>query len=103
MVSDLCKKIAQPHGPSQDTLQAGLACLAEADLRLGARQISVPTQVVVGRADKVANPRGGEQLARTIKNAELVMLESGHAPFITQPEQVVTALDNLISTVNEAY
>ncbi|MDX1884677.1 alpha/beta hydrolase [Mycolicibacterium sp. 120270] len=43
------------------------------------RQISAPTVVIHGKADKLMRPSGGRALARAIKNARLVLIDGmGH-------------------------
>ncbi len=88
--------------PSPATLQSGIDCLSGADLRreiAASREIAnMPTQVIVGELDRVANPQGGQKLAE-IMSAELVSLKAGHAPFLTQPTAVLASLKKLISLV----
>ncbi len=84
--------------PNHATLMAGIECLAQSDLRpflpvLAAE--ALPVQVLVGQLDRVANPQGGEYLANAL-SAPLVSLKTGHAPFLTDPDAVKSALLQLL-------
>ncbi|RBP53088.1 alpha/beta fold hydrolase [Arenicella xantha] len=101
VVKELHQRIIATTSPTKASLQAGLSCLAGADLRGVVDQIDVPTQVVIGKLDRVANPAGGEALARSL-GGELVALHCGHAPFITHAEDVVASLLRLLADVERA-
>jgi len=92
------KAICQWPDPSEATLSRGIDCLAETDLRGQIERLSMPIQVISGLKDRVAKPEGGARLARTL-DAELIELETGHAPFMTQPEAMLSALLDLIKCV----
>lgn len=89
--------------PSPETLQKGIECLAVSDLRqdlsLAAALKGLPSQVVVGSRDRVANPEGGAYLAELI-SAELVGVDSGHAPFLTEPQQLLDKFKRLVDDVS---
>lgn len=91
--------ICEYDSPSPKTLQAGIDCLARSDLRGSLSDLAVPAQVVVGERDRVANPVGGEALARLL-NAELVSLNTGHSPFLTRPLLVIEALAGLFARLD---
>lgn len=88
--------------PSRVTLQHGIDCLSRSDLRSEIAENhaikTIPTQVVVGELDRVANPQGGRALAEMMC-AELVCLKTGHAPFLTQPAAVLECLKQLVILV----
>jgi pimeloyl-ACP methyl ester carboxylesterase len=57
----------------------------EHDLRDGAPSISAPTLVVWGRRDPVIPLKLGKKAAATIPGAELVVLDTGHSPQVSDP------------------
>jgi len=64
----------------------------EHDLRAQAPRIAAPTLIVWGRHDPVIPLRTGRRIARTIPGAQLVMIDSGHVPYTTDPQGVAAAL-----------
>jgi pimeloyl-[acyl-carrier protein] methyl ester esterase len=88
--------------PSAQTLDAGIECLATTDLRAQLHRLLMPVQVVSGLRDRVANPASSNRLAQ-ILNAELIELDTGHAPFMTSPDDVALNLIKLANRVNDDY
>jgi pimeloyl-ACP methyl ester carboxylesterase len=64
----------------------------EHDLREGAPSIAAPTLVVWGRRDPVISLRTGRRIAAAIPHAQLVVLDSGHVPYTSDPQGVASAL-----------
>ncbi len=94
-------QICEFPDPSPSTLQAGINCLAKSDLRQALQQnwsANMPVQIVNGLLDRVANPEGVSALAQTL-SADLLTLKTGHAPFLTNPEEVLSGLESLIAKV----
>jgi pimeloyl-ACP methyl ester carboxylesterase len=58
----------------------------EHDLREGAPSISAPTLVVWGKRDPVIPLKLGRRAAASIPGAELVVLDTGHSPQVSDPE-----------------
>jgi pimeloyl-ACP methyl ester esterase len=82
-----------PHA-AEACLEASLAV----DLRGRLSGISVPTAVFHGRHDAIIPLAAGEELARGIPGARLVVFEeSGHAPFLEEPEAFNAALTALLT------
>jgi pimeloyl-ACP methyl ester esterase len=77
------------------------ACLdtaLAADLRPSLKAIKAPTAVFHGRHDAVIPLAGGELLKKGIKGATLTVFEdSGHAPFLEEPEAFDAALGKFLS------
>ena len=70
--------------------------LLAADLRKRLRTLKVPTLVLHGRHDAITPLADGEYLAEHIPAARLITFEeSGHAPFLEEPEAFNTALAEL--------
>ena len=59
---------------------------AEHDLRDDAPSIKAPTLMIWGRDDPVIPVRIAERAVKTIPGARLVVMESGHVPYTTDPE-----------------
>lgn len=88
--------ICQRPNPNAKTLMAGIDCLAGADLRDQLSLLSMPIQVVSGLRDRIAKPASAASLAN-ILSAELIELNTGHAPFMTEPNAVAASLLQLIA------
>jgi len=88
------KAVCQHSNPSANTLKAGIGCLASIDLRDQLPLLSMPIHIVSGLRDRVAKPASSARLA-DILGAELEELDTGHAPFMTEPEAVASNLLNL--------
>lgn len=58
----------------------------EHDLRAEATSISAPTLVVWGKRDPVIPLKVGRQIAAAIPNAQLEIVDTGHAPQVSDPE-----------------
>ena len=65
--------------------------------------ISVPTLVISGTADRLVNPANAQILADAIPGAELVMLEgASHVFFTDQPEAAADAIVSFLGRVGAA-
>ncbi len=64
----------------------------EHDLRRQAPAISAPTLVVWGRRDPVIPLKVGERIASMIRDARLVVFDSGHVPHTTDPQAFAAQL-----------
>jgi pimeloyl-ACP methyl ester carboxylesterase len=71
----------------------------EHDLRADAASISAPTLVIWGKRDPVIPLRLGKRAAAAIPGAELLVLDTGHAPQVSDPK---TVAERLISFVDAA-
>jgi pimeloyl-ACP methyl ester carboxylesterase len=58
----------------------------EHDLRKEAASIQAPTLVIWGKKDPVIPPKAGRTIAATIPGARLELLDTGHAPQVSDPE-----------------
>jgi pimeloyl-ACP methyl ester carboxylesterase len=61
----------------------------EHDLRAAAGRITAPTLLVWGRRDPVIPVTVGRRLERSIPDARLAVLDAGHVPFVTHPDEFV--------------
>jgi pimeloyl-[acyl-carrier protein] methyl ester esterase len=96
------KAICGLPSPSAKTLQDGIDCLASADLRGELSKISLPSQVISGVRDRVANPESSSKLADLL-NAELVEFNAGHSPFMTNASDYIQCLLAFIQSVQESH
>jgi pimeloyl-ACP methyl ester carboxylesterase len=64
----------------------------EHDLRAAAASILAPTLVIWGRRDPVISSRIGRRIAETIPDARMVLLNSGHVPYTTEPGRFAAEL-----------
>ena len=78
--------------PSSETLTSGLDILEKSDLRLGLPKLCVPCTVVSGSRDRVVPPQACAYLAHSIPDAGHVELNSGHAPHLSHPEELIALL-----------
>ncbi|MDD9857246.1 MAG: alpha/beta fold hydrolase [Gammaproteobacteria bacterium] len=72
--------------------------LAEYSVKDRLGEIRAPALILAGRHDFVLPPAYAEDLHRALPNSELVMFEnSGHFPFIEEPDKFIDALGNWLS------
>lgn len=72
----------------------------EHDLRADAPSITAPTLLIWGRRDPVIPVRLGKRAAALIPGSELVVLDTGHAPHVSDPEGFA---DRLIPFADAAF
>ena len=63
----------------------------EHDLRKEAASIQAPTLVIWGKKDPVIPLKAGRTIAATIPGAQLELLDTGHAPQVSDPEGFASA------------
>ncbi|TYO98760.1 pimeloyl-[acyl-carrier protein] methyl ester esterase [Geothermobacter ehrlichii] len=84
--------------PPQPVAEAGLRILAQDDLRSLLPEVRMPVLVLHGRQDAVIPFASGEELAAALPQARLVAFdETGHAPFLSRPEQVRQELEGFLA------
>jgi len=87
--------ICAQAAPSPKTLQLGIDCLGRHNMLGEIKPLAIPTQVVCGSLDRVAHPKVAKVLSDLLQS-ELITFDTGHAPFLTDPEQ---SLSNLLSFI----
>ncbi|ASO23151.1 pimeloyl-ACP methyl ester carboxylesterase [Actinoalloteichus hoggarensis] len=70
------------------------------DVRDDLAHVAVPTLVVVTTGDLLATPAGQRELAEGIPDARLVDIDTGHLPFVEQPEQWSTLIHEFLGEVH---
>ena len=90
--------VAQMQKTPPHVASACLEGVLAADLRPHLPTLDVPTAVLHGRHDRLLPLAGGEAIAKGIRGARLVVFEeSGHAPFLEEPDAFNTALGELLA------
>lgn len=93
VVADFQGCLAHAAPPDADALDAGLAILADTDLRSEVGALRHPTLIVHGERDAVVPEAAGEWLARALPCARLkVIPDAGHAPFVSHEAECARAL-----------
>lgn len=95
------KAVCELPAPSARALQAGIDCLAKADLRPHLHKIDLPVQVVSGLRDRVAKPESSVKLAQLL-GAQLLEFDAGHSPFMTHANGYANALNEFVQLINES-
>ena len=78
--------------PSHKTLSNGLNILEHTDLREQLSSIPLPCQVISGRRDRIVNPEAGKLLSQSIPASQHHMLNSGHAPLLSCPNELANLI-----------
>ena len=87
----------KPLVPSPKTLIDCMESFERFDERKVLPQITVPTLIIAGDADKVIDPKCSMYMSQEIKNSALrVYNNAGHAPFITNEEAVIEDVGRFI-------
>jgi len=87
--------------PSESTLSAALAILADTDLRADAARVRQRALVITGPRDALTPSPAGEWLAQHMPTARHVSIEgAAHAPFLSHPVAFLAALQDFESDVD---
>lgn len=81
------------HGPPElESLRQGLALLQAGDLRDAVANLAVPSLWIAGRRDRLVPPQAMRWAAETAPRARHLALDTGHMPFLAEPDTVAEAL-----------
>ena len=80
---------------SPSGLQDGLHYLRDSDLSLVAAELTIPVLRIHGDADKIC-PLAG--LKKSLPNQNINVVKSGHAPMLTNPEQLAGWIQEFLTT-----
>ena len=90
--ADVLQQASRRSAPDA-VLAAGLAVLADTDLRGELARVKQPALVLHGARDRIVPPAAGRRLAAALPDARFQLLRPcGHAPFLSQPGRVARAL-----------
>jgi pimeloyl-[acyl-carrier protein] methyl ester esterase len=78
--------------PAPAALQAGLSLLQQTDLRARLRQLQVPSLWLGGSRDRIVAPAALDAAALLCGGDVQILPRAGHAPFLTFPAEVASAL-----------
>ncbi len=92
------------HGEAQPAaLSAGLAALAQTDLRTLLPGIQQPTLVIAGRNDRVTPPAAAAALAAALPNGRYhEYARAAHAPFLSHADEFLSLLRGFLAATGES-
>ncbi|MHB1491701.1 MAG: alpha/beta fold hydrolase [Cellulomonas sp.] len=97
---DVWRATARTVG-AQVFLRQQRAVMARADARELLSTIGCPTMVLHGADDRLIPVERGEEIARAIPGAELVVIEdAGHVVFLEQPEVMASAVAGFLDSMD---
>jgi pimeloyl-[acyl-carrier protein] methyl ester esterase len=86
--------------PPAEALARGLELLETTDLRAALPRLRVPSLWIAGRRDRLVDPRAMREAAALAPRSRFVQIEhGGHAPFLTDTEEVAEAVDAFLTDV----
>jgi pimeloyl-[acyl-carrier protein] methyl ester esterase len=86
------KELSERDTPGS-VLEAGLAVLADADLRGELHEVRQPTLVLHGARDRIVPAAAGRRLAAALPDGRFSLQRScAHAPFLSQPARIAGML-----------
>lgn len=93
LLAQLKRALAERPPPCIEALRDGLAILATADLRPRLGELCQPVLVIAGERDRLTPPEAGRRLATALPDARFLVLPgAAHVPFLSHPEDFVSAL-----------
>lgn len=86
LIRRLREELGRHGAPDASALRAGLAILADSDLRAALKRLAVPVQMIMGERDKLVDWQGAWQLQANNTLAVEVIASAGHAPFLSHAD-----------------
>jgi len=103
LLGELRKVLAQCREPDPGALRAGLAVLAEADLRVRLPAIRQPALVIAGARDRLTPAAAGQQLAAGLADGRFITMPgAAHAPFLSHPDEFLAAVTTFLAAQEAA-
>ena len=97
LLAALRRAVGDAPAPTAGALRAGLALLADTDLRNDAQALAVPVLVLHGELDTLTPAAAGAWLAQTVPGARhIVYPRAGHAPHLSHPDDVAADIRRFI-------
>jgi pimeloyl-[acyl-carrier protein] methyl ester esterase len=86
----LRSKLSSHGEPDRRALATGLEVLRSADLRDELPRVALPALVIAGEHDRLTPPGAGREFAARLPTARFRCVgRSGHAPFLSHPDEVL--------------
>lgn len=83
--------------PAPRIVGEGLALLQNADLRRALRKLQTPSLWLPGQRDRLVPAQAMQNAAALTPHAQLQMIEGGHAPFLSNADQVADYLQRFVA------
>ncbi|MEU7141605.1 alpha/beta hydrolase [Nocardia sp. NPDC046473] len=97
--AQLSPAVLQVMAANRGTLQVYGGSMVDPTLRGRLPEITLPTLVIWGEADRVTDPENGRAFADAIPDAQLVIMkDTGHLPQIESPAELISLLWNFADT-----
>jgi pimeloyl-ACP methyl ester carboxylesterase len=97
LVDRVAARASTPDGAARSAAVWRSFSRPESDLREHAGELAVPTLVVWGTRDRIRPLSEGRDLAELIPGAELITLETGHVPFLSEPAAFLAEVGPFLS------
>lgn len=97
LVDRVAARASTPDGAARSAAMWRSFSRPESDLRDRAGELAVPTLVVWGTRDRIRPVAEGRDLAALVPGAELITLETGHVPFLTEPTAFLAEVGPFLS------
>ena len=89
---------AQQDSHGVEVLSDGLEILSNEDLRHNMKNLACRTVMILGKNDRLVPVATGEKILKYCPGISLVTIDNaGHAPFISQQQETISAINNLIN------
>lgn len=85
--------------PSELALSKGIEYLRDVDLRSQISEIDIPVQIVAGQRDRLSSAQASEYMAKHIPQADLHVMPTGHAPFLTDMSGYTDKLMSFVGSI----
>jgi pimeloyl-[acyl-carrier protein] methyl ester esterase len=86
--------------PEQETLMSGLEILRNEDLRQALVEVHCPIDIIFGENDTLVKRSTGQALQDVCPGVRTIEIsETGHAPFISRPQETADALMKLTANI----
>jgi pimeloyl-[acyl-carrier protein] methyl ester esterase len=103
LLGELRGVLVQCREPDPVALRAGLAVLAETDLRERLGAILQPALVISGARDRLTPAAAGQQLAAGVAAGRFIAMPgAAHAPFLSHPEEFLAAVTAFLAAQEAA-
>lgn len=93
MLRDLKARVFERGEPAMRVLVDGLRVLETSDLRGRLSELRMPSLWIAGRRDRLISAAAMRWSSQHAPSGRYVEIDSGHAPFLSHPQQVADAID----------